>query len=336
MHWNPQLFDKVGLFTSDPSVDKTARAVIMIRNTASDYDRGYYETSLSIGSPTFPAGWEKNSTEERVPGANCLPFWIVGWKAGLPLDIRCLMINPTWMNDHSFWINHDLIKVRPLVPMLKDIRKFLEAATSEIIILDFHRFPVGFSGRHHRHHSLVRILERELGEFAFPYQEEFPMLEEIWNLGRNLIISYGDDVTVEEYPWLWPPIKQMWGNKQTPLDLYTFLHECMVGAKFNSSHPGLWAAMAQLTPAPFDLLFQPDFSLRHLTHQVSRNLTQLCQESWWDKANIFATDFFLENNIVNVAIEANIKRAGFKLVCEKFEGSGMDSILDWEEEGFVI
>ncbi|RZF49295.1 hypothetical protein LSTR_LSTR011819 [Laodelphax striatellus] len=425
MHWNPELYDTVALYTADPTVDTSKvndtlelRPVLQLRSGSADFYTGYYETSWSIGTPKFPGGWEKNSTEEKMTGERCLPFWIVGLRGGTPVDIRCLLINPTWMDDHkialerlnltslfipgthnsgcfrsrtnkpgsrrdstsrylltqdqdiwnqlvygiryldfrvgiypirrsngshdldddsNFWINHDLIKVRPLVPALKDVRKFLEASKGEIIILDFHRFPVGFSGRHHRHHSLVKILQRELGEFAFPYQNEFPLLEDIWSSGKNLIISYGDDVTIGEYDWLWPPIKQMWGNKQTPPELFDYLDECMEGAKFNSSHPGLWAAMAQLTPSPFDLLFKPDFSLRDLTHQVSRSLTEWCERLWWEKANIVATDFFLENNIINLAIAANVKKAGYEFTCAEIEGSGLNGEgVDLAESGFIL
>ncbi|KAG8269147.1 hypothetical protein J6590_008393 [Homalodisca vitripennis] len=102
-------------------------------------------------------------------------------------------------HDNSFWINHDLIKVRPLVPVLREIRQFLEKAEGEIVVLDLHRFPVGFSGRHARHNRLVELLERELREVAVEYCGEWPTLDKLWQQSPKgrLIIAYGDNEVVK-------------------------------------------------------------------------------------------------------------------------------------------
>lgn len=71
---------------------------------------------------------------------------------------------------------------------------------------------------------------------------------------------------------------------------------------------GLWAAMAQLTPNQFDILFNPRKSLRSMAHSVNHNLTKWCQELWWEEVNIITSDFFLENNLINVAVAANIEK----------------------------
>lgn len=92
----------------------------------------------------------------------------------------------------SFWINHDLIKVRPLVPVIQQLKEYLEKAKDEIVIIDFHRFPLGFSGRIARHVQLVDYLELELKEYAISYSNETLTLNDIWDTNKRLIISYGD------------------------------------------------------------------------------------------------------------------------------------------------
>lgn len=102
---------------------------------------------------------------------------------------------------YSFWINHDLIKVRPLVPVLRDIKQFLLKAKGEIVILDLHRFPVGFSGRHSRHTILVEMLQRELQDVLIRYEGSWPTLDKLWQQQKQLILVYGDkDVASSKRP----------------------------------------------------------------------------------------------------------------------------------------
>ncbi|XP_075227325.1 PI-PLC X domain-containing protein 1 [Lycorma delicatula] len=382
VHWDPELYTKVAIFTTDPTDSEPVFQV-----TSKEFPEGYLESNISLGTPVFPSGWDKNSDARRTPGEHCLPLWIGAYQGDNLVHIQCIRIHPTWMFDNRlslgelsltslfipgthnsachrrgdslsqrdtigrflltqdqdiwsqlvygiryidirvgiypirrsngseeishedvFWINHDLLKVRPLLPVLQDIRLFLESAPKEIVILDLHRFPVGFSGRHHRHHRLVDLLQRELGNFTLPYTGTWPTLDKIWEQNRTLIISYGNDAVVKENSWLWPPVKQMWGNQQNISGLFAFLDECMNNPKLKEPNTGLWAAMAQLTPSPLDLLFNPTGSLREMAHSINRNLTEWCHNLWWNKANIVTSDYFLENNLINIAIAANIHK----------------------------
>lgn len=76
----------------------------------------------------------------------------------------------------------------------------------------------------------------------------------------------------------------------------------------NGQNP-LWAAMAELTPYPLDIIFNLSGGLRQMADSVNRNLTYQFQEEWWKEANIVATDFFLGNNLIDVSIQANIKKS---------------------------
>jgi len=105
---------------------------------------------------------------------------------------------------------------------------------------------------------------------------------------------------------LWGPLSQAWGNQQTPSGLRNFLQQSVDNAK--QRYPGLWAAMAELTPTPLDVMFNPTGSLRAMADAVNRNLTSWFHNQWWPRANIVATDFFLGNNLIDVATAANLRK----------------------------
>ncbi|KAK7863972.1 hypothetical protein R5R35_000082 [Gryllus longicercus] len=209
-----------------------------------------------------------------------------------------------------FSVNHDLLRVGPLLPVLHDLKRFLNASRGEVVVLDLHRFPVGFHTRQGRHRKLVSLLVRELGPFIIPSTAASPTstLAQIWSRERRLIITYGDKAVARESKWLWGPINQMWGNQQTPGGLKNFLQRTMDTARPRSDEPQLWAAMAELTPTPLEVMFKPSGSLRQMADSINRNVTTWFKTMWWQKANIVATDFFLGNDLINVAVAANLRK----------------------------
>ena len=88
--------------------------------------------------------------------------------------------------------------------------------------------------------------------------------------------------------------------------LFDYLDECMNNDGVRDPTKGPWAAMAQLTPGPLDLLFSPKGSLRIMAGLVNRNLTEWCRKQWWHKANIVTMDFFLGSDIISTASTTNI------------------------------
>lgn len=215
---------------------------------------------------------------------------------------------------NRFWVNHDVIRITPLSAIIKDVRNFLDVARGEVVIMDFHRFPVGLEGRPSRHRRLATILHREFGDLILKPDRGVvglgPTLNDIWTGAGRLIISYGDKHTVNAYEWLWPSLSQAWGNRQTVEGLFKYLDDVIMGPKRsrNSQNP-LWAVMAELTPYPLDIIFKPSGGLRQMADSVNRNLTTKFQEKWWKETNIVATDFFLGNNLIDVSIQANIKKS---------------------------
>lgn len=211
-------------------------------------------------------------------------------------------------NDIRFWINHDLLRMQLLIPILKDIASFLKYSPDEIIILDFHRFPVGFTSAA-IHRQLLQVIQDELGNLIIdrPLIQGKLTLKEIWETNKRIVISYSDDNMVRETPWLWESVTQKWGNKQSSQDLDKFLEET-----FNE-HGGiktkLWAAMAELTPTSLD--FFTNNTLRGMAQSVNHNLGIWFNDkkNWTRNANIVATDFFLGNNLIDIAIRENLLRS---------------------------
>ena len=207
--------------------------------------------------------------------------------------------------EEKFWANHHFARVNPLPEIFAHVKRFLNE-TNEIIILDFHRFPVGFYNHQDRHHQLANYLLTEFEDYLVP--EEYGVnitLAELWKSDKRLIVAYNHDVTASYGNYLWKGIPQKWGNKQVVSELNDFLHGTM------AKHRDIlyiWADMAELTPTAFDIILKPNLGLRKMADEVNRNLTIWAREDWWDKANIVATDFFLGNNIIDIALEANLRR----------------------------
>lgn len=76
--------------------------------------------------------------------------------------------------------------------------------------------------------------------------------------------------------------------------------------KINNHSTGnspFWALMAELTPQAIDILLMTN-NLRKLADDVNRELTKWFRDEWHRlPVNIVATDFFLGNDIINVAID---------------------------------
>lgn len=83
-------------------------------------------------------------------------------------------------------------------------------ATREIVIVDFHRFPVGFGKKRHPHNQLVKMLQRHLGQYMAPSASvEQTTMDTLWQANKTLIVSYADDRTRASHPLLWPSIRQV-------------------------------------------------------------------------------------------------------------------------------
>ena len=174
------------------------------------------------------------------------------------------------------------------------------------MILNFHRFPVGFEGDPEIHQKLVDYLTTELDGFMAP--DTFGgtvTLGQLWEGNYQVILAYNEQDRASYSQYLWEGIEQKWPDVQNAEALGEYLHKIMP----LENHPkNIWSAMAELTPTFFYYIFRPTYGLRKMADEVNRNVTSWVRDDFWRLANIVATDFFLGNNIIEVSIEANLKR----------------------------
>ncbi|XP_075975310.1 PI-PLC X domain-containing protein 2-like isoform X2 [Anticarsia gemmatalis] len=234
-------------------------------------------------------------------------------------DFRIAYYDYYQHEDDRYWLNHNLIRVRPLVPLLREIRKFLDT-TKEVVFLDAHHFPVGFyeaSGAplRHVHGGLLRIIQREFGphlalarDFSTGAGTRGPTLQTLINADKRLLFSYVDNAIVNENNWLWPILPHLWANTNSPTHLFTYLDNAISNSPSPTARSPLFSAMAQTTPTVLDILFLRG-SLRENADDVNRNVTTRLATMWRSQANIVSTDFFLGNDVIDLSILISVERA---------------------------
>ncbi|GBN47665.1 PI-PLC X domain-containing protein 1, partial [Araneus ventricosus] len=204
----------------------------------------------------------------------------------------------------EFYINHNFLRTHHTVEsVLYQVQKFLTLSPKEIIILDFHNFPHGFrnDGVHLKLQNLIMTV---LGPFLIPFTDEFEnaTIGKLWRSERNVLVSYDNPTRAAFFPdAFWPSIPRAWGNKQTAEELKAYFREFFE----NPAPQGLWASMAEITPNARSILLHPESGLRKLAEEINKNVTRWFRDLYWQKANIVATDYFLGNDIIEVAIRTN-------------------------------
>lgn len=102
-----------------------------------------------------------------------------------------------------FWIYHDIFRTEISVSdVLKQVKRFLDLTSHEIIIMDFHRFTVGFqnenaSTQKERHSKLIDLIFKQVGNYIVPsYLGQHAPLNEYVSMGKRLIIGYANKASI--------------------------------------------------------------------------------------------------------------------------------------------
>ena len=218
------------------------------------------------------------------------------------LDIR-IVFRPT--TEARFWTCHSAYVLRPLVNDTQLVAKFL-AESADIVIFDIHDLD-GFSNSS-AHEELSTFLLQEFGEWLAPADLTWEAtLDDFWSTDKRLIVTYNDNYQ-SSIPYLWPAVQHQLGNVNDDVSLEIYLESIMDKAA-NGLLPFAWSSMAELTPTPADVLQDSLGGLRNAADLVNRNVTRWFRNQWNSIATIVATDFFLGNNIVDIAIRENQRRA---------------------------
>ncbi|XP_078514346.1 PI-PLC X domain-containing protein 1 [Lissotriton helveticus] len=185
---------------------------------------------------------------------------------------------------------------------LKEMSDWLETHPKEALILacrDLH----GMTVEHHKH--LISCIKRTFG-FKLCPRKENPSLQNMWQKGYQVIISY-EDCIAEKHKELWPPIPYWWGNTTRTEALIRYLEK-----KKHSGRPGgFFVAGINLTENLWYILKHPFGSLKKLTRSklpcLSDWVQNQCPGSQKDAINIIGGDFVEMDCFVTDVIELNQK-----------------------------
>ncbi|XP_031839276.1 PI-PLC X domain-containing protein 1 isoform X1 [Nomia melanderi] len=219
------------------------------------------------------------------------------------LDIR---VGHYPLSSEIWWTNHGpLYRSVPLKTVIDQVKQFLNN-TEEIVIMDFHEFPVGFNDIA-IHRKLVSYLEDKFQDYFLANSHGwFATLNDIWSSGKRLIIGYRHTRIVQERDSVWPCVQHQWGNVRNVKDLYRHLNQ--IESSDSDSRVRPRAAMAELTANVIDVLYNRLGSIRDMAHRVNANVTNWYSSIWQYSANIVAVDFVRGTGIVEAAIKANENR----------------------------
>ncbi|KAL1131866.1 hypothetical protein AAG570_011477 [Ranatra chinensis] len=222
---------------------------------------------------------------------------------GRYLDLRV----GRYSRGQEWWLNHDIFSVHPLSDILHQIKQFVNA-TKEIVILDFHGFPVGKQSIYLKPYLVPHLTnernDRNGGVISIPQVS----LGQLWASDRRIVLSYNNAAISKEFNF-YPPIMQKWGDKDTLPQLESYLESIMPRFCRNHDAEGrVWAAMAQLTPRALGVLLDEYGGLRRMAQVVNRQLDGWLRNRAWSP-NVVAVDFLRSTAVVPLAVAANLARA---------------------------
>lgn len=229
----------------------------------------------------------------------------------LVFGIRYLDFRIGFYGSQGFFLNHDKFRIQEVRPLFQQIKKFLLASPKEMIILDFHRFPYPSKFSEDIHNQFVKIVHEDLGEFAATALSGIrtTKLHEFWTFNKSLIICYNNQPIVESKKnetWLWHPLRQYWGDARSLPDLKRHIRKVIDERGDLPKANPFWALMAELTPRPIDIFFGT-YNLRKLAQETNKEITKWFRDEYGKESNIVATDYFLGNDIIDIAIDINTR-----------------------------
>ncbi|CAH0553026.1 unnamed protein product [Brassicogethes aeneus] len=211
--------------------------------------------------------------------------------------------------NNEFYLYHASARCTKLAPELDSIKRFLMKASSEVVILDFHRFvyPNNFTSEMHK--KLQDLLLEYLGEHIFMRPHDIYTynlrIKDFWSINQRVIINYNDRMQSARVPWLWEGLRRDWGNIQDPKELLSYI-------KYISSRQAdgkIHVLCAELTLSISYAITHPTVTLKKFADSVNIMLTPLLREYHRaDNLRVIATDFFTGNDVINVAIDANRRK----------------------------
>lgn len=223
--------------------------------------------------------------------------------------IRYLDIRPAYypLGTIRFWVNHGLSRVQPMEQVLRDVYDFVKE-TNEIVIVDFHQFPVGFSS-YEIHTKLVQFVNETIGDQVVTLQGGWQTtLDEIWKeSSRRIILGYGHGSIVSEYfPFTWPAIHHRWADVDDIDSLKDYLYR-VNNEPINSMTPV--SDMAQMTPTTNGVIVDKYKGLRKMADVSNPLVSAWYRHDLGPKANIVSLEFLRGTTVIKNCMQWNVKRS---------------------------
>ncbi|XP_059094858.1 uncharacterized protein LOC131889711 isoform X1 [Tigriopus californicus] len=228
----------------------------------------------------------------------------------------------------------------PLGELIRALDKFLSISQDVVVVkFVFRRQP---ENRRHQHIRNLIMRHFEPKMVLYDPREAFKLtLNDCWDRGKQLIVALeefsswtGQTISrlppagVEQklvskstgspdYPknFFWPPIQMTWNQSVAEIRaLNDFLDD------FYHAHPsptehlayfnGLVATLGYSSLSIWSDAMDLDTNgIRILADKIDRSLDVWFHDKYWRSATIVATDYFLSNDLVDVSIDTNLKRA---------------------------
>lgn len=204
-----------------------------------------------------------------------------------------------------------VIMKHTLDSVLAQVKRFIELAPKEVVVLDFHRFEKGFNKdedspqmvkRHHR--KVMALILKHFKDYLVPkYMGLTTSLDQMIANNKRVVIGYTSD-----HSMVHSRAKHLWPNTDDVEDMIEFFNETLCEPYSDQ----LSSAMAQLTADRFSIIIDRYNGLRTMAQDVNRIITDAFNtgnKGWAKCANVVSTDYFLGNNLIDVSIKTNLIRA---------------------------
>ncbi|XP_064465100.1 uncharacterized protein LOC135376517 [Ornithodoros turicata] len=242
-----------------------------------------------------------------VPIENVLDYQEEDIFSQLVYGIRFLDIRVRAYNS-DFWVNREDIRGQITVKeLLRTVKSFVRA-TGEIVAVDFHRFIRGFEftcpDRERNHKALVKLIVEELKDVIAHKDAAHKTLGELMGncseVKGKVIVSYKEKSVQANSQYFLPASHRLWSGARSVQKLKKYLED-RVCLHLPGTQTVSMAEMHALFP--FYTVTNREFA-----QEVNGEVTKWFRDEWWKCANVVATDFFLGNDIINVAIKSNVRR----------------------------
>uniref|UniRef100_G3MLM3 Phosphatidylinositol-specific phospholipase C X domain-containing protein n=1 Tax=Amblyomma maculatum TaxID=34609 RepID=G3MLM3_AMBMU len=222
----------------------------------------------------------------------------------LAYGIRSLDLRVQFYSD-EFYVTHDKQRGSATIEeILKDVLEFVKE-TGELVLLDFHRFTVGFDPRYDnvsaRHQHLVELIVNVLADVILLNDASWMSIENIFrecdktNSSRGCVmVFYNAQYTGPHGKYLGGGIEQKWPDARNEKDLLKYLDTI-------ACRHDIWrltSIMAELTPSFPSLIA----GTRQAAQWINHKITEYFRAAYKRCTAIIFTDYFRGNGIIDVAI----------------------------------